>query len=236
MTALPFAAARRARRSAHEREFLPAALEIIETPASPAGRAIGYAIVAFFVIALAWSCFGQVDVIATARGKIIPSGRTKVVQPLEIGTVRAIHVQEGQAVGAGDPLIELDPTANIAESERLMADLDVAELDAARLRAALSDAPDPVAVFQPPAAASPAQARLYRQLLANQVAEYRAKLAVLDRQRAQHEADRAAVGATVDKLTAAIPMLRERAETKRYLANQGTSSKMSALELEQNLT
>ncbi|MBV8166689.1 MAG: HlyD family type I secretion periplasmic adaptor subunit, partial [Alphaproteobacteria bacterium] len=69
--------ARSAPRSAHEREFLPAALEIVETPVSPAGRAIGYAIVAFFVIAVAWSCLGQVDVIATARGKIIPSGRTK---------------------------------------------------------------------------------------------------------------------------------------------------------------
>ncbi len=236
LIALPFSAARRTRRSAHEREFLPAALEIIETPASPAGRAIGYAIVAFFVLAVAWSCLGQVDVIATARGKIIPSVRTKVVQPLEIGTVRAIHVQEGQAVRAGDPLIELDPTANAAETDRLAAELEIVSLDAARLRAALSDAPDPVAAFEAPPAATAAQTRLYHQLLANQVAEYRAKLAVLDRQRAQHEADRAAVAATVDKLTAAIPMLRERAETKRYLANQGTSSKMSALELEQNLT
>jgi hemolysin D len=225
-----------ARDPAHEREFLPAALEIIETPASPAGRAIGYVIVLFFAIAVAWACLGQVDVIATARGKIIPSGRTKVVQPLEIGTVRAIRVQEGQPVRAGDLLVELDPTANVAEIDRLMADLLVAELDAARLRAALSDAPDPVAAFQPPPAADAAKARLYRQLLANQVAEQRAKLGGLDRQYAQHEADRAAVAATVGKLTAAIPLLRERAQTKRYLADQGTSSKMSALELEQSLT
>src|SRR5271156_3703766 len=107
------ASGRRARRLAQEREFLPAALEIIETPASPAGRAIGYAIVLFFAIALAWACIGKVDVIATARGKIIPSARTKWIQPLEIGTVRAIHVQEGQAVQAGDLLIELDPTASV---------------------------------------------------------------------------------------------------------------------------
>jgi hemolysin D len=227
---------RQVRRLAHEREFLPAALEIIETPASPAGRAIGYAIVLFFAIALAWACIGKVDVIATARGKIIPSARTKLIQPLEIGTVRAIHVQEGQAVQAGDPLIELDPTASVAEVDRFSVDLVAAELDAARLRAALSDAPDPVAAFVPPPAADPAQARLQRQLLINQLAEQHAKLAVLDRSQAQHEGDRAAVAATVAKLTAAIPMLRERAQIKRYLANQGTSSKMSALELEQSLT
>ena len=236
LLAFPFNGARRARTAAHEREFLPAALEIVETPASPAGRAVGYLIVLFFALALAWACFGQVDVIATARGKIIPSSRTKVVQPLEIGTLRAIHVQEGQAVRTGDPLVELDPTTNAAETERLAADLVVAGLDAARLRAALSDAPDAGAAFQPPAGAEPAKVQLYRQLLANQVAEQRAKLAGLDRQYAQRDADRAAVAGTVAKLTAAIPMLRERTQTKRYLADQGTASKMNALELEQSLT
>ena len=236
LIALPFETAHRARRLAHEREFLPAALEIIETPASPAGRAIGYVIVLFFAIAVGWACIGKVDVIATARGKIIPSARTKLIQPLEIGTIRAIHVQEGQAVQAGDLLIELDPTATVAEFDRLSVDLVAAELDAARLRAALSDARDPVAAFVPPPAADANQVRLQRQLLINQLAEQRAKLAVLDHQQAQHEGDRAAVAATVAKLTAAIPMLAERASIKRYLADQGTSSKMSALELEQSLT
>ena len=236
LLAFPFDSVRRSRTPAHEREFLPAALEIVETPASPAGRAIGYVIVLFFALALAWACLGQVDVIATARGKIIPSGRTKVVQPLEIGTVRAIHVQEGQPVRAGDPLIELDPTTNAADTDRLAADLVVAGLDAARLRAASSDAPDPVAVFVPPAGADALKVRLYRQLLASQVLEQRAKLAGLDRQHAQRDADRAAVAGTVAKLSAAIPMLRERTQTKRYLADQGTASKMNALELEQSLT
>src|SRR5262245_45898837 len=55
-----------------EREFLPAALEIIETPASPAGRAIGGAITLLFVLALTWAVFGRVDIVATAPGKIVP--------------------------------------------------------------------------------------------------------------------------------------------------------------------
>ncbi len=48
-----------------------------------------------------------------------PSGRTKVVQPFETGVVRAIHVQDGQSVKAGDVLIELDPTISDAEREHL---------------------------------------------------------------------------------------------------------------------
>ena len=124
-------------RSRHEREFLPAALEIIETPASPAGRAIAGAIIAFFVLALTWSVFWRVDIVATAPGKIVPTGRTKVIQPLGGGIVRAIHVQNGQTVRSGDVLIELDPTESGADRTRLAGELLTARLEAARLEAML---------------------------------------------------------------------------------------------------
>ena len=75
-----------------EMEFLPAALEIMETPPRPAGRIIAAGLILFFVIALLWACIGSVDVIATASGKIIPTGRTKVIQPLESGVVHAIQI------------------------------------------------------------------------------------------------------------------------------------------------
>src|SRR5215831_13834955 len=68
-----------------ELAFLPAALEIVETPPSPIGRAIGVTIIALFGLALAWASLGEVDIIASAPGKIIPSGRTKVIQPFETG-------------------------------------------------------------------------------------------------------------------------------------------------------
>jgi hemolysin D len=55
----------------------------------------------FFAIALLWACIGSVDIIATAQGKIVPTGRTKVIQPLESGVVHAIHVQDGQKVKGG---------------------------------------------------------------------------------------------------------------------------------------
>src|ERR1700719_4563331 len=173
-----------ARRGA-ELEFLPAALEIIETPASPAGRAIAGTIILFFVAALAWASLGSVDIIATAPGKIVPTGRSKVVQPFETGVVRAIHVQDGQAVKAGELLIELDTTINGAERDRYQKDLTVARLDIARLRAALS-----AAAFAPPEGAAPAQVELQRSLLANQLEEHQAKLANLDKQVAQNEANR----------------------------------------------
>ena len=84
----------RVERRQDELAFLPAALEIVETPPSPIGRAIAFTLIAVFGAALAWACIGTVDIVAVAPGKIIPSGRTKTIQPFEIGVVRAIHAQK----------------------------------------------------------------------------------------------------------------------------------------------
>jgi hypothetical protein len=51
-----------------ELAFLPAALEIVETPAPPLAGTIGASIIALFCLALAWASFGQIDIIASASG------------------------------------------------------------------------------------------------------------------------------------------------------------------------
>src|ERR1700722_15371773 len=157
------------RRGEYELAFLPAALEITETPASPAGRAIAATIIAVFCMALVWSCFGTVDIVATAQGKIIPSGRTKLIQPFEIGVVSAIHVRDGQSVKAGEVLIELDPTMTEAERDHLKSDFISAGLEVARRRAALSTHVDPFDDFHPPEGASPSLIEMNRQFLLSQV-------------------------------------------------------------------
>src|SRR5262249_28250770 len=106
-------------RRVEELAFLPAALEIVETPPPPTGRTVGATIILLFCAALVWAWWGTVDIVASATGKIVPSGRTKVIQPFETGVVRSIRVQDGQAVKAGDVLIELDPTVNAAERDHL---------------------------------------------------------------------------------------------------------------------
>jgi hemolysin D len=120
---IPFSVARE-RRAQEELAFLPAALEIVETPPSPIGRAIGVTIIALFCVALIWATFGHVDIIASASGKVVPSGRVKLIQPFETGVVRAIHVRDGQGVKAGEVLIELDPSITAAEQAQKEAERD----------------------------------------------------------------------------------------------------------------
>src|SRR3954469_646462 len=223
----------RVRASAEEIAFLPAALEIVETPASPAGRAVAMTIIALFCFALAWASFGQIDIVASAPGKIIPSEGTKVVQPFEIGMVRAIHVRDGQTVKAGDVLIELDPRMTEADQERQKSDLLAAGLDVARLRAALSD--DPLAAFRPPQNAGSAELEMHRQFLISLRAEQNAKLAEIERQKGQKEAERATTSASVAKLEVTIPVLQERVDIRKNLVEKALASKVVYLSEYQEL-
>jgi len=98
-------------RQSHEASFLPAALALQESPVSPLPRVLIWLLMAFAGIAVLWAVFGEVEIVATAQGKIIASGYTKIIQPMETATVKAIHVTDGQRVKAGDPLIDLDATS-----------------------------------------------------------------------------------------------------------------------------
>jgi hemolysin D len=104
-----------AQRQRDEVEFLPAALEVLETPVSPVGRALMWALMLLFAIALGWSMIGKLDVVAVAEGKVIPNGKSKTIQPLEAGIVKAILVDNGQHVTQGQALVELDPTEATAD-------------------------------------------------------------------------------------------------------------------------
>src|SRR5262249_46451532 len=209
-----------------ELAFLPAALEIVETPPSPIGRAIAFTIIVAFSVALAWACIGTVDIVAVAPGKIIPSGRTKTIQPFETGVVRGIHVRDGQKVNAGDVLLELDPTMSGAELGHLKSDLMAAQLDAARLRAALAGKDDPLSEFKPPDGAPSDLIQMHRRFLVSQTAEQSAKIATIDRQIEQKETERATIKASIEKLKAIIPPLQERVEIRKYLFNKELGSKL----------
>jgi hemolysin D len=157
-----------------------------------------------------------------------------VIQPAETGVVRAIHVRDGATVRAGDVLIELDPTISGAELDHVKADLIAAQLDIARLRAALAPG-DPIAAFVPPIGASPLAIELHRQYLASQMAEQASKLSELDRQLAQKKAESETIGATISKLDATIPLLEERVNVRKYLYDKAIGSKITYLTEAQDL-
>ena len=221
-----------------EREFLPAALEILETPPSPTGRLLAFIIGAFFVIAVLWSFFGKVDVLATAPGRILPAGKIKVIQPLDPGMVKAIYVQDGDHVRAGQVLIELDPTLAVADREKLFHDLTGTELDVARLTALKPMAENgaaPGPLIAPPDA-TPDEIEQARAALRAQVDQQAAKLAGLDEQIAEKRAEGGEVDASIAKTNAGMPMLLEKARLHQRLHDQGFGTSFAYLDAQEEVS
>lgn len=122
-------------------EFTPLLVEIEQRPASPLGRVLLYVLLAFLTIALAWLFLAKIDVVVSARGKVVPEGEIKTLQPIESGVISAIRVREGQAVRKGDVLIEIDPSITATDLESKQKNLSLLELELERLNALIADRP-----------------------------------------------------------------------------------------------
>ena len=223
------------RRSRAELEFLPAALEVVDTPASPGARYTAATLIAFFAIALGWSIVGRVDIIATAPGSVIPAGKTKIVQPLEAGVVKSILVQDGDHVRAGQVLVELDVIAAAAERDRFAGDLLQTRLDVAGLLALREDlvAGAGLAGFSPPAGASAADIRNELASITARRDEQLGKIAGLTQQIASKQSALAENEANVGKLEAALPILQQKRDLHRALLNVQFSNRLAWLDAEQ---
>ncbi len=219
------------------REFLPGALEVVETPPSPTGRLIGLVIILFFGSAVAWAFLGRVDILATAPGRLLPEGDVKIIQPLDPGIVRAIHVKDGDHVHAGDILVELDPTDARADGDRLSGDLTQARLDVARLTAlkrALEGQGAPV--FVAPAGAPATRVQEARASMQAQWDQAAARSADLMQQIGQKHAEAAEVDAQLEKIRNSIPMLEKKEAIHRELTSQGYGTSLSYLDAQQQLS
>ena len=218
----------------HEAQFLPAALELQDTPVSPAPRIAMWLLIAFALTAFLWATLGHIDVVATAHGKIVPNDRTKVIQPFETATVKAIRVVDGQFVKAGEVLIELDATSTAADSARIANDLITARLQAARAKAMLAA----IASGKAPTIGQVADvdaARLAQdqRMLEGQYNEYQAKLLRIDADVARREAELRSTQEIVKKLEKTVPIARQRAKDFKDLVDKNFVSKHGYLEKEQ---
>jgi hemolysin D len=122
-----------------------------------------------------------------------------------------------------------------AELDHSKAGLIAAQLDVARLRASLAGHDDPVADFKPPQGANPAQIAMQREFLASQTAEQGARIAEIDHQISQKEAERATVSARIAKLEATIPILQQRYDIQKALVDKALVSKLTYLSEVQEL-
>lgn len=228
-----------------ELEFLPAALEIQQTPPLSMARYISWAIVTFFTIGVIWSYVGHVDIVSVAMGKIVPSSRVKIIQPLETGSVRNIYVKEGDHVEAGDILIELDPTLTGADQVQTKEQQLALKLDRARILTILevigstdrkiSDedrASTDLDVLISEGATSE-QIKRVEQRVQTQLDEHMSLLEALKDEKKQRKAERGAINERINQLDSTIPLITERAKSLEDLLKDNMVPRVQWLELEQ---
>jgi hemolysin D len=151
--------------------------------------------------------------------------------------VRAIHVQDGDHVTAGQVLIELDPTQTAADSTRVAKDLAQAKLDVARLTA-LDEA---IRTHRPPRLVAPADAEAARveetraamQAQADQVAS---KVADLTQQISQKLAEADEVRAQINKIKDSLPLLEQKERIQGDLEKKGYGTTLAHLDAQQQLS
>ncbi|MBV1790595.1 HlyD family type I secretion periplasmic adaptor subunit [Marinobacterium sp. D7] len=218
-----------------ELEFLPAALEIQSRPPSPTGRLLMWMLMTLFLIGVLWACFGKVNIVAVAEGRIIPSGKVKPIQPLEKGVVSRILVTEGQRIGKGDPLVELDATQTQADEQRLRQELLTTTLDMTRQHLLVNRLTTESSFNQAiewPREATEEQRRFQQQLLEQQWIQYRAQVEALQRSLTAKQAEQDASRARIERLSVTLPLVTERTEALKKLSERKMAARIQYLELE----
>ena len=217
-----------------ETEFLASALALEKTPVSPLPRIAMWALIAFCLIALLWSIFGKVDIVATASGKIIASGNSKTIQALETSSIKRIHVREGDTVKKGDLLLELDATEAAADAERFTNDLAAARLQSMRAKAVLLALENNILPsLSHSADIAPARLAEAQQQAQGIYQEYRARLERINADIARRQAELQSSDEIVRKLEHTLPHVQSRAQDYKDLNDRNFVSRHAWMEKDQ---
>lgn len=212
--------------SMSDNPFTSAAIALQQRPPLAVARMVSFALCVMALLVLLYAWLAPMDVVVPAQGRVIPSGRSKVVQPLEAGIVRRIHVQDGAVVKAGEVLLEMDTTTTGADRERLQRDVWETETEVARLSAMARGAGRFVPLAGVPAEILANQAAI----MESRVSEHRFRSASLDADIARREADRDAIAANLVQLGASLPLVTRKYAMREELARKGHIAETGLIE------
>jgi hemolysin D len=221
-----------------DNEFLAPVLEILETPPSPVRLAFLWLICALVVVVIALSYFGRIDIVAAAQGKFQPTGRVKVIEPVETGRVSAIHVANDSQVEEGDILVELDRSAAEADVNAAKGNFASARAEAIRRRAEMTAAR--AHSFSPPAIEWPVDIgpdlrQREEQVLTANLDHLGATLASLDSQLVQKTTEREMLKQTIATQKTLVATLQDRVDMRTRLLELQSGAKSSVIDATETL-
>ncbi len=196
---------------------LPISLSEIEsTPPPGVLVATTWTLVSLVAVLIAWALFAQLDIVASAPGKLVPASQVKLVQSAEAGIVREILIRDGDRVSAGQMLLRLDATVAGASAATVANELMFKRVSVRAIDAELGGRP-----FTPAATDDP---QVFAQLGAQFAARRQALLDALAQEEqagARARNDLLAATQVRDKLSATLPVLQQSAESHVRLQREG---------------
>ena len=219
-------------------EFLLPADEIESTEPVPASRAMLYAVLAVVVVAVAWAALAEVDTVAVATGRTIHSSLIHTVRAPFTGSIRKIHVRNGDSVRRHAVVVDIDDTKVRARVTELEHERRDAHMNYVRLQRSLDgiDGEHDTATNRDHIAGAEIFGQIYPELDHHVTATLRAHYealaeteaefsrAVLDRRRAAHR---------VAVIDATLPFSRERADIVARLVRSDFAPRDQWLALEE---
>jgi HlyD family secretion protein len=223
--------------SADPADFSPPLLRIQQKPPAPLAGWMLRLLIALLAGVGLWATFGELDIVAVAEGKLVPSSYLKIVQPAEQGIVKEILVREGEAVRDGQVLVRMDPVLTDADVKSIRAEYSNKRIALRRIDAQLASQPLEKADEDP--------AELYLQVEAQHSANVRAYENALAQERTALDKaghDLAAAKATKAKLEQVLPYYVEQEKAFEKLTKDGyvgrlmyTDKRRERIEKEQDL-
>lgn len=206
--------------------FTASVLAMQARPSRYVLRMVSLGICGMVGLSLLFAYFSKIDIVVSAQGRVIPSGKSKVVQPLEAGLVRAVWVHDGQSVHAGDVLLELDPTTTAADRDRAQRDHWEAQADVLRSKALLEGQ----SRFAVPKGMPAEIVNNQFAVLDGRLAEQRAKLAFLDADLSKRQADTDAIQSSIAQLRNSLPLIEQKYRMREDLFKTGHMAQTSVID------
>jgi membrane fusion protein, adhesin transport system len=181
---------------------------------------------------LLWANWAEVDQISRAEGKVIPSGKSQIVQSAEPGVVTDILVRSGEQVSAGQLLIRLDDTTTASSAGEVEARVLAlsAQVERLRVESAGLSLPD----FTCPAnvdAAAPAVCGAEQDLLESRLQSRESTAGVLRQRVEQRQRELNELAVNKARLQSNLEIAQERLALVEPMAERGLTARTDLLAL-----
>ncbi|MBK67312.1 MAG: hypothetical protein CMP22_04180 [Rickettsiales bacterium] len=184
-----------------------------------------------FIGFVSWASWAEIEQQVRGEGRVIPSGKARLVQHLEGGIVEKILIEEGQTIEVGEPLYHISNEKAKGDLQELRISLASYEIKIERLKAERDDQ----SKFRVSAEYNinyPSIVRAEEQLFTSRRSSFREKMESMDNRYKQKSLRLSDLKSTVENLTKEKSIAEEQLNIKKRLFEAGAMSRSQYLEAE----